>query len=50
MTCPTYPPGTPYDAALEMNKGWFERHDVEPGATAESKGRPNPVDLADAAP
>jgi uncharacterized membrane protein (UPF0127 family) len=32
VTCPTYRPGTPYDAALEVNKGWFEVAGVEVGA------------------
>jgi hypothetical protein len=30
--CPTYPPGASYEAALEMNQGWFDDHDVEVGA------------------
>lgn len=29
--CPTYAPGAPYTAALEVNAGWFERHDVSLG-------------------
>lgn len=30
--CPTYPPGVPYRAALEMNAGWFARHKLTPGS------------------
>ncbi len=26
--CDTYPPGAPYRSALEVNRGWFERHGV----------------------
>ena len=51
VKCPTYPPGTYYDAALEVNKGWFERNGVEPGATAEVDGPiPNPFDSASPTP
>ena len=32
--CPTYPGGEPYDAALEVNQGWFEDAGVEVGDTA----------------
>jgi uncharacterized membrane protein (UPF0127 family) len=40
-TCPTYPPGLQYDAALEVNQGWFADHGVDEGDTArlsQSKG------------
>lgn len=33
--CPDYPPGRPYDATLEVNRGWFEGHGVRPGDVAE---------------
>jgi uncharacterized protein len=26
--CPSYPPGVPYRAALEVNAGYFARHDI----------------------
>jgi uncharacterized membrane protein (UPF0127 family) len=29
--CPTYPPGVPYRAALEVNAGYFERNKVSVG-------------------
>ena len=29
--CPTYEPGVPYRAALEVNAGYFERHGIVPG-------------------
>jgi uncharacterized protein len=29
--CPTYPSGAPFQAALEMNLGWFERHGFRVG-------------------
>ncbi len=29
--CPTYPPGVPYHAALEVNQGYFARHGISPG-------------------
>ena len=32
--CPDYPPGQQYDAALEVNEGWFDRHGVEAGDKA----------------
>jgi uncharacterized membrane protein (UPF0127 family) len=32
--CPIYPPGAAYDAALEMNAGWFDRHSLEVGDSA----------------
>jgi uncharacterized membrane protein (UPF0127 family) len=34
QTCPTYPPGVQYDAALEVNQGWFAEHGVDEGDTA----------------
>lgn len=30
--CPTYPPGVPYRAALEVNAGYLARHNVTPGS------------------
>jgi uncharacterized membrane protein (UPF0127 family) len=36
--CPGYNPGVPYDAALEVNQGWFERHDIAKGSTAQAEG------------
>jgi uncharacterized membrane protein (UPF0127 family) len=36
--CPSYNPGVAYDAALEVNQGWFERHDVSKGSTAQAQG------------
>jgi uncharacterized protein len=30
--CPTYPPGVPYRAALEVNAGYFARHQIALGA------------------
>ncbi len=32
--CPLYPGGEPYDAALEVNQGWFEDAGIEVGDTA----------------
>lgn len=32
--CKTYAPGTPYDVALEANKGWFTKAGVEVGDAA----------------
>ena len=29
--CPTYPAGVPFRAALEVNKGYFQRHGVALG-------------------
>lgn len=41
--CPGYPPGMSYDAALEVNQGWFDRNGVIPGDVAEVEGElPNP--------
>ena len=31
--CPTYEPGTPYRAALEVNPGYLERHKLGVGST-----------------
>lgn len=31
--CPLYEPGVEYHRALEVNRGWFARHGVEPGDT-----------------
>jgi|SRR4051812_21153169 len=31
QACPTYPPGVPYRAALEVNAGYFGRHNVKVG-------------------
>jgi uncharacterized membrane protein (UPF0127 family) len=36
--CPTFPGGEPYDAALEVNQGWFEDAGIEPGDTATVQG------------
>jgi uncharacterized membrane protein (UPF0127 family) len=45
VKCPTYPPGTYYDATVEVNKGWFARNGVKPGAVADVTGPiPNPFD------
>jgi uncharacterized protein len=30
--CPSYPPGVPYVAALEVNRGWFMENDVHLGS------------------
>lgn len=30
--CPSYPPGGPYDTALEVRQGWFAEQSIEPGA------------------
>lgn len=32
--CPSYPPIQAYDAALEVNRGWYDDHRVRPGDTA----------------
>jgi uncharacterized membrane protein (UPF0127 family) len=32
--CRSYPPGAPYDAAVEANRGWFSRAGVEVGDRA----------------
>jgi uncharacterized membrane protein (UPF0127 family) len=37
-TCPSYPPGRSYEAALEVNAGWFERAGVEVGSGARVEG------------
>jgi uncharacterized membrane protein (UPF0127 family) len=36
--CPSYPPGVPYDAALEVNQGWFAEHGVGIGSRATVQG------------
>ncbi len=36
--CPTYDPGLPYDAALEVNQRWFGERDLGPGATGVVRG------------
>lgn len=36
--CPTYDPETTYDAALEVNQGWFAEAGVEVGAEASVTG------------
>jgi uncharacterized membrane protein (UPF0127 family) len=33
-TCPLYRPAAAYDAALEMERGWFEEHGVAEGGEA----------------
>ena len=44
--CPTYPPGAYYDAALEVNQGWFADAGVKVGTIATVHGDlPNPFDL-----
>lgn len=32
--CPSYPPKEAYDAALEVNRGWYADHGVRVGDTA----------------
>jgi uncharacterized membrane protein (UPF0127 family) len=42
--CPGYPAGAAFDAALEVNQGWFEEHGISEGATAQLEGDlPNPT-------
>lgn len=36
--CPNYEPGVEYDAALEVNKGWFAEAGIERGDTARLEG------------
>ncbi|MGH2758152.1 MAG: DUF192 domain-containing protein [Actinomycetota bacterium] len=36
--CPNYPAGVAFDAALEVNQGWFEEHGVTEGSEAELEG------------
>lgn len=36
--CPSYTPGTSFDAALEVNQGWFADHGVEVGDRATVDG------------
>lgn len=36
--CTIYEPGVTYDAALEVNEGWFGKHGVEVGAVGEAVG------------
>jgi uncharacterized membrane protein (UPF0127 family) len=36
--CPAYPPGVPYWAALEVNRGWFARHGIGVGGTIRLEG------------
>ena len=38
-SCPSYPPGETYDAALEVNQGWFADAGVRAGDVA-TLGRP----------
>ncbi len=33
--CPIYRPGTSYETALEMRRGWFDEHGVEIGDRVE---------------
>jgi len=35
QSCPSYPAGAPYSAALEVNQGWFAKHGVTVGDRAE---------------
>lgn len=37
--CPSYEPGLPYDAALEVNQSWFAEAGVEVGDQARVEGR-----------
>lgn len=37
--CPTYAPGVPYRAALEVNRGFFQRHGVAVGDRVRLPGR-----------
>lgn len=37
--CPSYEPGLPYDAALEVNQSWFAEAGVEVGDRARVEGR-----------
>jgi uncharacterized membrane protein (UPF0127 family) len=42
--CRAYDPGVAYDAALEVNQGWFERHGVSKGSVAQAEGElPTPT-------
>jgi hypothetical protein len=42
--CPSYEPGVPYHAALEVNAGFFERHGIVPGTRVDlSKASTEPV-------
>jgi uncharacterized membrane protein (UPF0127 family) len=36
--CPTYSPAAPYDAALEVNQGWFAERGITAGAPATVEG------------
>lgn len=45
VSCPTHLPDAYYDAALEVNQGWYEDAGVEVGSTAEVEGAfANPFD------
>jgi uncharacterized membrane protein (UPF0127 family) len=35
--CTIYTPGADYDAALEMNEGWFHGHGIDVGDTADER-------------
>lgn len=37
--CPSYAPGDPYHAALEVNKGWFDERRIRDGAVARVEGK-----------
>ncbi|MGH7680222.1 MAG: DUF192 domain-containing protein [Gemmatimonadaceae bacterium] len=39
--CPSYEPGAPYRAALEVNAGVLSRHGIGPGARVELPGKRN---------
>ncbi len=42
--CTIYDPEVVYDAALEVNDGWFDRHEVRAGSMAETEGElPKPL-------
>jgi uncharacterized protein len=38
VSCPVYEPGATYVGALEVNQGFFDRHEVEVGDTIELRG------------
>jgi hypothetical protein len=42
--CTVYSPGAGYNAALEVNEGWFDRHGVSKGSVGEAEGElPTPT-------
>lgn len=40
--CPTYPPGIRYWSALEVNRGWFQRHGIGVGGVVRVEGSAPP--------